>query len=378
MNVTELTKQLIALPSFVDGMQNEKPMSDFLAEYAREKFPWMTVTLQEVAPNRFNLFLRDSAPTQLLVVDQIDTVVPDSGWRTDPLVAVEDDRKLYGLGTSDSKGNVAAFLTALEAFGETRGLAMLLYVDEEYLFKGMKTFASSNVARSIDPKLILSIDGNGSSLGTGCRGLVEFTVRLRSESGHSANPAIHGALRPFISTWEAFDAWVRLRGTSSAQIAFIRSGLVVGETDEGLIFGQEGNRIPNFVEAKVEVRPSAGLGWAEIQSFWRERLRVYPNVEMEINPIFTYAGFATDRKRLCSVEDAVRSVQGSISYLDTSTFGYLDIAMLRELYPNAALCSFGVGELGVTHRANEYVSIDRLEEGVSVYKQILTNVLTEE
>lgn len=377
MSVTNLTKQLIALPSFDDGRAYERPMSDFLVAYARKKFPWLSATLQEVAPNRFNVLLRDGAPTRLLVVDQIDTVVPDAGWDTNPLEAVETDGKIYGLGASDSKGNVAAFLTALEAFGETRGLAMLFYVDEEYFFKGMEAFVASDLARTIDPPLILSVDGNGSSLGVGCRGLVEFDVRLRSASGHSANPKTLGALRPFLATVRAFEERL-VGGASSAQIAFMRGGTLVAETESGPVFAKEGNRIPNFVEAKVEVRTAAGLGWKEIEAFWRAELAAYPGLDVALAPVFDYAGFATDRSRLEPVARAVASVMGSVPLIDASTFGYLDIAMLPRAYPNAALCSFGIGEPGVTHRANEYVRVDRLEEGVSIYRQILNNVLATE
>lgn len=381
MSVTSLTKQLISLPSFDDGSLFERPMSDFLVACAREKFPWLSVTLQEVAPNRFNVLLRDAAPTRLLVIDQIDTVVPAAGWTTNPLVAVEKSGRIYGLGASDSKGNVAAFLTALESFGETRGLAMLFYVDEEYFFGGMKTFVASDLARTIDPPLILSIDGNGSAFGTGCRGLVEFDLTLRSESGHSANAKVAGAIRPFVSTFERFSSWLAARGStdqgaSTAQIAFLRGGLLVAETESGPSSGTEGNRVPNFAEAKVEVRPTAGLGWKEIEEFWRSELAAYPGLAVTLTSVFDYAGFSTSLDRLDPVIRAVESTLGSVPYLDLSTFGYLDIAMLRTVYPSAALCSFGVGEPGVTHRANEYVRVDRLEAGVSVYRQILNNVLT--
>lgn len=381
MSVISLTKQLISLPSYDDGNLFEKPMSDFLVAYAREKFPWLSVTLQEVAPNRFNVLLRDSAPTRLLVIDQIDTVVPDSGWTTNPLEAVEDSGRIYGLGASDSKGNVAAFLTALETFDETRGLAMLFYVDEEYFFRGMEAFVASDLSGAIDPPLILSIDGNGSALGTGCRGLVEFDLTIRSESGHSANAKSAGAIRPFVSTFEKFSSWLAARpctdqGASTTQIAYLRGGLALTETDAGPVFGTEGNRVPNLAEAKVEVRPTAGLGWKGIEEFWRSELAAYPGLAVTLRPVFDYAGFSTPRDRLDPVIRAVEATLGSIPYLDLSAFGYLDIAMLRAVYPNAVLCSFGIGEPGVTHRANEYVRVDCLETGMSVYRQILNNVLT--
>jgi len=254
-NVIELTKKLISLPSYDDGNLYERPMSDFLVAYVRERLPWLNVTQQEVAPNRFNVLLQDEGKTRLLIVDQIDTVVPDAGWTTNPLDAIEREGKIFGLGASDSKGNVASLLKALEANGPTRGLAVLLYVDEEYFFKGMNQFVGSTLARSIDPQWILSVDGNGSSLGTGCRGLVEFDLELRSASGHSANPQTSGVLRPFLKTLRSFEDWLvsykdDQQGVPTCNVARLQSGLLVREDTSRPDFGEQGNRIPNFLQAK--------------------------------------------------------------------------------------------------------------------------------
>ncbi|HLD20876.1 MAG TPA: M20 family metallopeptidase [Patescibacteria group bacterium] len=380
MNVIELTKKLISLPSYDDGNLYERPMSDFLVAYVRERLPWLNVTQQEVAPNRFNVLLQDEGKTRLLIVDQIDTVVPDAGWTTNPLEAIEREGKIFGLGASDSKGNVASLLKALEANGPTRGLAVLLYVDEEYFFKGMNQFVGSTLARSIDPQWILSVDGNGSSLGTGCRGLVEFDLELRSASGHSANPQTSGVLRPFLKTLRSFEDWLvsykdDQQGVPTCNVARLQSGLLVREDTSRPDFGEQGNRIPNFLQAKIEVRTTPGLSGKEIESFWRSSLEGSMGLDVRIAPVFAYAGFSTPRSELMKVEQAIASVLGRVDSLDASTFGYLDLSMLAQVYPEARLCSFGIGEPGTNHRANEYVVCKRLEEGQAIYQQIIQNLL---
>ncbi|MCR4314217.1 MAG: M20 family metallopeptidase [Candidatus Uhrbacteria bacterium] len=381
MNVIELTKKLISLPSYDDGSLYERPVSDFLVAYVREFLPWMRIELQEVAPNRLNVFFRDSGETRVFVVDQIDTVVPDSGWTTNPLEAVERDGKIFGLGASDSKGNVAALLKALEAIGPTSGLAVLFYVDEEYFFKGMKRFVSSPLARSINPSSIISVDGNGSSLGTGCRGLVEFDLELRSASGHSANPKTLGVLRPFLKTVEAFEDWLstyqdEYQGIPTSNIARLQSGLLLCENVSGSDFGEQGNRIPNFLQAKIEVRTTPSLSGKQIESFWRSSLEHSTGLNITFTPIFDYSGFSTPRDALIPAERAISSVLGRVDYLDASSFGYLDLSMLALVYPNARLCSFGIGEPGTNHQANEHLLIQRLEMGQAVYERIIKNLLT--
>lgn len=382
MSVTELTKQLIAKQSFDDGKLFEQPMSDFLARYFAENLPWMQVTRQRVAPNRMNLFARDSFPTTLLVIDQIDTVVPEGGWLTNPLKPLEKEGKLYGLGASDSKGNVAAFLTALRQIGPTRGLAILLYVDEEYEFAGMKTFAASDLASSIQPKTVLSIDGNGSVLGLGCRGLIEFDVQITSESGHSADRTRSGALKPMLQTMRAFENWLEDQNVmlndsafaSSVQMARLRSGLRENSSNDQFVFGSAGNRLPNYADAKIEVRSAPFVLWEMIYEFWESDLRLFPDIQFSIQSVFDYQGFQTDRASVAAIDQAIVQVTGSTQTLDPSTFGYLDLAMLQDVYPNAALCSFGVGEPGVNHRANEFVRVSALTQGVEVYAGILARL----
>jgi len=48
----------------------------------------------------------------------IDTHSVDDGWTTDPFLPVNKDGRLYGLGTSDDKGGVAAMLVAAAALAE--------------------------------------------------------------------------------------------------------------------------------------------------------------------------------------------------------------------------------------------------------------------
>lgn len=375
MTVVELTKKLISLPSYDDGKNFEKPVSDFLVAYIKENLPWFNVTLQKVAPNRFNIFLQDSAPTKFLVVDQIDTVIPDKDWSTDPLAAKEEEGKIFGLGSSDSKGNVAAFLCALKEYGETKGLAVLLYVDEEYFFEGMKFFVSSDLATSIKPATILSIDGNGTALGLGCRGLIEFDITLRSETGHSANPKIQGALNSLTTVFQKFQNRIAtkesLLGVSTAQIAFLQGGCVIGEDQNGFIFAKEGNRIPNYVNAKIEIRSIPELDFKQVQEFFLAELKQFELTEVSITPVFDYSGFSTYKEEITPVVQAVEKCLGKVPLLDPSTFGYLDVAMLKNVFPNAALCSFGIGQPGVAHKANEYVRVDQLEKSVKIYQEVI-------
>ena len=60
----------------------------------------------------------DRADTQYAMFSHIDTHSVEAGWTTDPFRPVIKDGRLYGLGTSDDKGGVAAMLVAAAALAE--------------------------------------------------------------------------------------------------------------------------------------------------------------------------------------------------------------------------------------------------------------------
>jgi acetylornithine deacetylase len=74
----------------------------------------------------------------LLLSGHIDTVPRSSSeWTRDPFSAVIEDNRLYGLGSNDMKGGIAAMLVAVEAIREAgvrlRGDLMIeSIVDEEF------------------------------------------------------------------------------------------------------------------------------------------------------------------------------------------------------------------------------------------------------
>lgn len=59
--------------------------------------------------------------SQLVLFAHIDSHLVEEGWETDPYQAIMDDGRLYGLGTADAKGGVAAMLIAAAALSDSGG-----------------------------------------------------------------------------------------------------------------------------------------------------------------------------------------------------------------------------------------------------------------
>ena len=92
---------------------------------------------------------------ELALVGHTDTVPYDPNW-TEATTLTERDGKLYGRGSCDTKGFIAAALTAVETLDLSRlnkPLALILTADEEIGLRGAKV-----AAQYFDPALAITID----------------------------------------------------------------------------------------------------------------------------------------------------------------------------------------------------------------------------
>jgi len=121
----ELTKALVNIESITG---NETACSDFLADYLQKQ--GFEVSRQQVEPGRSNVFATLGRPDVVLST-HIDTVPPF-------IPAGEDDEWIYGRGSCDAKGILAAQVFAglgLKAEG-VRDFGMLFLVGEELVSDG--------------------------------------------------------------------------------------------------------------------------------------------------------------------------------------------------------------------------------------------------
>jgi acetylornithine deacetylase len=135
-----LLKQLIAIdsinPSLVSGAAGEAAIAKALVEELRSI--GLTVDVQEVAPGRPNVVgvLEGRAPGRsLMYCGHVDTV--GVSGMTRPFDPAERDGRIYGRGSQDMKGGVAAMIGAARVVAESGGLAggrlvIACVVDEEH------------------------------------------------------------------------------------------------------------------------------------------------------------------------------------------------------------------------------------------------------
>ena len=169
-----LTRRLIEIESITE---NEKSVALFLRDYLSQRD--YDVTLQEVAPDRFNVTALVATEPDLVFSTHIDTVPPFVPF-------VEDEQYLYGRGACDAKGIAAAQIAAAErlrAEGETR-LGLLFVVGEERNSAGA-LYANRNPLRS---RFLIDGEPTENLLAVGCKGSLRVEISASGRAAHSAYP----------------------------------------------------------------------------------------------------------------------------------------------------------------------------------------------
>lgn len=135
--------------------------------------------------------IKGGRPGKRLLFDgHLDTVpvANPAAWTHAPFAPEESDGKLYGRGTSDMKGAVAAFTAAAGFFAEDRDFAGEIWVAgvvHEECFEGV---AARSVSEIVRPDYVVIGEASQCNVKVGQRGRAEIVVETFGRPAHSANP----------------------------------------------------------------------------------------------------------------------------------------------------------------------------------------------
>ena len=130
----DLASDLIRIPS-ENPPGNEAAVGDYLASYFRQL--GIEPVVQNMAPGRPNILVRlegQQPGPHLIFNGHTDVVPPGTGWTVEPYGAEVRDGRLYGRGSADMKGGVAAMIEAAVTVYQTtsfRGAITLAMVADE-------------------------------------------------------------------------------------------------------------------------------------------------------------------------------------------------------------------------------------------------------
>lgn len=122
-------------------------------------------------------------------IDHVD-VTDAEQWAHDPFGAEIADGRIYGRGTSDMKGSVAAMISAAAQYARDtqKDFAGSIYAActvHEECFEGV---ASREISRLVKPDFVIIGEATSGTLKIGQRGRAEIVAETEGVSCHSSNP----------------------------------------------------------------------------------------------------------------------------------------------------------------------------------------------
>lgn len=294
-------------------------------------------------------------------------VVPVTGqhWETDPFTLVERDGLLYGRGTCDMKGFLAAVLAMVPAFKALRlqtPLHLIFSYDEEVGCTGVRPLIAEFGKTLTRPKAVIVGEPTEMSVVDAHKGPIRWSVDVTGRASHSSMPhlgvnAIAYATR-LIAELLAIETELRSAqldarfspAFNTLQVTQITGGTASNITPAPCWFSWEMRRLPGFDVATVEqrVRTVAERLQAEMRA-------EAPEASIAIEVRNDVPAFIADRSGL-----ALPLALQLVGQNETYAVSYATEAGLFQA-GGAPSVVCGPGNIDQAHKPNEFLAVSELE-----------------
>lgn len=307
-----------------------------------------------------------------------DVVAATGKWSGDPFKPVLKDGKIYGRGTTDMKGAIAAMIVAAMALADSNlklggSLTFSFCPDEENdADAGTKFLTSRNLIKA--DHCIVGEPSGSRGLWNAHKGCLWAKIAIRGRAAHGSVPWLGvNAFEKMVKLTNLIEAELKpkLERKISSYATFPpmanRPTINVG----GMVrVDGAPNIVPELCTATVDRRliPEETLFEAksEIDELLIELKSAEPEVGVDVSYISEYeAAYTAPDSDLCeAISAAVEDVSG-VRPLPTMCLGGCD--MRYFVAAGIPTVIYGPGALSCAHQSDEFVEVRELVEAASVY-----------
>ncbi len=359
-----LTRKLIQIDSQNPG-SDESRIAGFIGDYLSRL--GLKPKIREFKKRRSNLLvtLRGNNENSLLISPHLDTVPAGSGWSMPPFSGRIYKNRIYGLGATDCKGNLACAIEVMNSLVEDRAvlgydLILAATADEESgSALGLIPLLDKGI---LNPDAALILDADEFDLIITQKGLLHVKVKIQGKRAHGAYPWLGvnaidiaiGILRELKS-----------RRRSYFKNKYLRPGTMNIGTIRG---GDKVNVVADWCEFELDFRFLPHDSAGEILRYLKRVIRKYtPRFEIEIEGIQKPYYIDRDHQLVNYLSLAMQRMK--IKPRIKGSEGATVITFFQN--KNIPALATGFGAQGCAHSVDEYVKVESLYKGALVLERFL-------
>lgn len=350
---------------------NEKPLARFIADQLEAE--GFAVEIQEIAENRANVVARmGDSDRKVILSGHLDVVPAGDGWSVEPFAVTEQEGKLYGRGTCDMKGGIAAMMAAAIKIKREGRLAdaelVLAFVaDEEIDGTGTKHFAAG-FEKGRDNLVVLG-EPTGNQIFVAHRGVVRLRIVIKGRQCHSGCPG--DGINALTMMGRFLVGVDRLNQKKQGLVQPILPAPTVAATRAG--GGIRDNVVPGTAEVILDFRTVPGdtakMLMAETDALLNEALEGMGGtwtIEPFIDVLPGMTPVHADSVQVARA--AYRNACNADAHI-----GYFAACCDMSCFTSHGFDTIimGPGDIAQAHTLDEYVEREQLSMAVSIYEQIV-------
>lgn len=396
-DLVALTQELVRIPTVNPPGDNYRPCAEVIGERLRKRgfdVQYLRATGTPGDSDRYpriNIMAKrigKQTGPRIHFNGHIDVVEPGAGWSFDPFAATVQDDRIYGRGTCDMKGGIAAAIIAMEALldvmPELPGtLELSGTADEESGGYGGVAWLCEQglLTRDTVDHVIIPEPLNKDRVCLGHRGVWWAEIETFGRIAHGSMPFLgDSAIRHMGAVLESFeDSLYPLLATKRTAMPVVPEGarqstLNINSVHGGQQEGHDGLPSPlvadscrMIIDRRFLIEESIGEVKAEVSTLLDNLTHDRTGFRYAMRDLFEVLPTMTDRNAPVarSVAGAIEAVLGKVPdyVISPGTYDQKHIDRIGRLHNCIA---YGPGILDLAHRPDEYVGIQDLVDSAKV------------
>jgi acetylornithine deacetylase len=367
-----LTASLVAIdsrnPSLVPGGPGELACATHLAAVLNA---WgFAVSLQELTPGRANVVARigPAGRTPLVLNGHLD-VVGVEGMSHAPFAPEVRDGNMFGRGTTDMKGGIAAMCVAAARAAERGALASEIIVtavcDEEYASAGTRAL----LAQGLHATGAIITEPTRLAIAPAHKGFAWIEVLLHGRAAHGSRYDVGiDANRHAGVLLAALDRYEHDVLTTRAHPLLGRASLHAASIVGGTGWSTYAEQCTLRIERRTLPGESGEQALADIQALCDALAASRPDFRAEVSMVCAQppldlaseAPLIASMRAACSAAGVEPTIAGLSCWTDAALFAEAGIP---------ALC-FGPGDIARAHSATEWVEVAQVERATAILEAV--------